>query len=540
MKKLTRREFLKGSTAGSIALTQLARDGQLPASSRGFADGSGGQRYNIYFGDLHNHNSVGYATGSLGRSFDIASDHLDFYAFTPHGWWHDIKDYTGDIEDKWLDGFDVTRDRWPDVIDMVRRYHEPGKFVAIPAWEWHSSGLGDYHVLFPDEERADYIRFDDLRRFQEFARERGALLIPHHPANRLGHRGTDIERLDPEVSPVMEIYSEWGNAEHDRAPYPYIRHTEGGRWTRNTFQHFLAQGHRLGVVASTDDHLGYPGAYHEGKAAVLAPELTREGIFDALRSRRTYGVTGDRILVDFRLNGNVMGSELPFTRDRELSASVAGWHQLDRVEVVKNGRVLHRDFPVDRVPDERGWDRPVLLRFEYGWGPWPALDMARTCDWDLDIEIDGGRLEDVHTCFQAGPHDEERRDRVVEASSGGLRLRSFTELKQQFEDHSQKAIVLKVKGGPGTRVKIRLREPREVTMSSSFAELAKSGEMLFTGEFPRESAMLHRLVFHERYETTFRVKDRGKGDGTDYYYLRAVQANNQLAWSSPIWVEPKA
>jgi hypothetical protein len=36
---------------------------------------------------------------------------------------------------------------------------------------------------------------------------------------------------DPAVSPLFEIFSEWGNAEHDRGPYPYIRHSHGGRWT---------------------------------------------------------------------------------------------------------------------------------------------------------------------------------------------------------------------------------------------------------------------------------------------------------------------
>ena len=37
-------------------------------------------------------------------------------------------------------------------------------------------------------------------------------------------------------------------------------------------QSLLAEGHRMGVIASTDDHLGYPGAYREGLAAILAGE----------------------------------------------------------------------------------------------------------------------------------------------------------------------------------------------------------------------------------------------------------------------------
>ncbi|MHC4677597.1 MAG: DUF3604 domain-containing protein, partial [Planctomycetota bacterium] len=251
----------------------------------------------------------------------------DFFAFTPHGYWNDIGHYENNIEKKWLDGFEVTKRRWPEVLAMVRKYDEPGRYVPIAGFEWHSTHLGDYHVLFPTPD-AEYARFDDLRQFQRFAKQHGAIMIPHHPANRLGHRGANLAMRDPDVSPVIEMFSEWGNAEHDRASSPYIRHTEGGRWTQNTLHHFLSQGHRFGVIASTDDHLGFPGGYREGLAAVLASELTREAIFAAIRDRRTYALTGDRIAVDFRLNGQLMGRELPYARRRELAVTVTGSTEL--------------------------------------------------------------------------------------------------------------------------------------------------------------------------------------------------------------------
>lgn len=535
---MTRREFMRVSAAGALPLAALGCSQLAPGSVSGTSRRAKAGGYNVYFGDLHNHNKVGYAQGTLERAFEIARNHLDFFAFTPHGYWHDIGHYENNIEKKWLDGFEVTKERWPEVLEMVRKYDEPGKFVTIAGYEWHSTSIGDYHILFPTHD-AKYVRFDDVRAFQRFAKEHSAIMIPHHPANRLGHRGANLAWLDAEVSPVMEIYSEWGNAEHDRAPYPYIRHTEGGRWTKNTLQHFLAQGHHLGIIASTDDHLGYPGGYREGLAAVLASELSREAIFDAIRNRRTYAVTGDRIVLDFQVNGRTMGQELPYTRQRELRVSVTGWDQLDRVEILKNNRVLHRDFPMDRVPTARSWNQPVLLRFEYGWGPWPALDMTRVCDWDINIEIKGGVLEEAQTCFQSGPLDEMRRDKIVERSRRALRVQSFTALRQQFEDISTKAVVLKVRGSADTRVTVSLRRPTKVSLSQRFSQLAESGEMLFTGDFPKESAMLHRLVFHDHYHTSFKVSDADDGREENWYYLRAVQANNQLAWSSPVWVESR-
>ncbi|MEP7361898.1 MAG: DUF3604 domain-containing protein [Acidobacteriota bacterium] len=522
----SRRNFIRRTAClGSALSTTLADPAPVEPSS-----------LNAYFGDLHNHGNVGYAQGSLRRVYEIAREHLDFFAYTPHAHWNDIAHYPGNIEDKWINGFAVTRARWPEVLSMAKEFDAPGKFVTLAGYEWHSSNCGDYHVIFPDL-NAELVTPDDLKDLQKFAKKRGCIMIPHHPAVRQGRRGANFALRDPKVSPLLEIYSEWGDAESDRAPHPYIRHTEPGRWTKNTFQYQLAQGQRFGVLASTDDHLGYPGAWGEGVAVVLAPNLSRESIMAALWDRRTYAVTGDRIGLRFSLNGNVMGRELPYARERTIQVSVSGWDQIDRVEVLKNNRVIHRDFPMDRETSTARWSKPVLARFEYGWGPWPALGITRVCDWDFRVQIEKGSLDAVQPCFISGPLEEDRRDKVLEKTKQSVRVRSFTALRQQVEDRSQKAIVLKMRGGPDTKLTVKLAKPSERTLTMTFRELAESSEALSTGDFPRESAMLNRIVFNEHYETSFQVNDTGNGSQADWYYVRVVQANGQLAWSSPIWVE---
>ena len=521
---MTRRDLIKTAAAGAA----------LPAAARPQA--GPGAAYRNYFGDLHNHNEVGYAQGSLTRSFEVARAHLDFYAFTPHSYWPDVGKYDGKIENKWKNGFHVAKARWPDVVELARQFDAPGEFVTILGYERHGAAEGDYHILFPDL-KGDYELVEDLGELQAFAKRRGCIMVPHHPANRLGHRGIASALIDPEVSPVLEIHSEWGCAEHDRAPHPYKRHTEGGRWTKHTLHSYLDQGHRLGVIASTDDHLGYPGGYREGLAVIKAMELTREAIFDALRARRCYAVTGDRIALDFELNGATMGSELPYARERRMRVAVRGWDQVDRVEILKNNRVIHRDFPMDRVPGQESWRRPVIVRFEYGWGPWPALGWGGTADWDFTIEVEGGRIVDAAPCFTSGPLDEFRRDRILEREERHVRVQSFTALKQQLDDWSQKAMVLRVEGDSDTRVTVSCMKPSKCALTQSFRELAESNEMLFTRPFPWESAMLHRLTFAENYETDFTFEDEGVGERVNWYYVRVVQANGEMAWSSPIWVE---
>jgi hypothetical protein len=534
----SRRELLKRLTAAGVV---SALGGSSIAEARSQrTTASAPEDHDLFFGDLHMHNNIGYAQGTLRRSFEIARNHLDFYALTPHAYWHDMGEYANNVEETWRNGFAITKQRWPDVVQVNREFDDPGSFVTIPAYEWHSASLGDYHILFPDLDvtEEDLVLPDSLPPLKEFVRSRGCMMIPHHPGNRKGHRGANTDHWSPDVSPLVEIYSEWGCAEHDRAPYPYIRHTEGGRWTKNTLQYWLEQGHRIGVLASSDDHLGYPGAYHQGLAAVWAEDLTRESIFDALWNRRTYGVTGDRIGLNLTLNGNMMGQELEYVRERELSVDVTGWDQVDRVEVLKNNRVIHRDFPMDRQPTRESWGEPVLVRFEYGWGPWPVLGIGGTADWDIRLSIDSGSIDAVHPCFTSGPLEEDRRDRIVSHTEREVRVQSHTALKQQFESHSQKAVVLRIQGGPETQLSVHTAEPNsESQLSLSLSQLAESNEMLFTDPFPMESAMLHRVVFADRHRTSFTVSDTGDGETSDFYYARVFQANRQLAWSSPIWVD---
>jgi hypothetical protein len=108
-----RREWIRRSSMAAAAAALH------PALQNRARPGAGD--YKTYFGDLHNHNAVGYAQGSLERTFEIARNHLDFFAFTPHGHWHDIGHYENNIEERWIKGFAVTRARWREVVEMARK-----------------------------------------------------------------------------------------------------------------------------------------------------------------------------------------------------------------------------------------------------------------------------------------------------------------------------------------------------------------------------------------------------------------------------------
>jgi len=47
-----------------------------------------------------------------------------------------------------------------------------------------------------------------------------------------------------------------------------------------------------------------------GLQAIIATDLTRAGLYEAMWQRHTYGTTGARIIIDFKVNGSLMGSEI--------------------------------------------------------------------------------------------------------------------------------------------------------------------------------------------------------------------------------------
>lgn len=97
--EIDRREFVGGTVATAI-LSGVREQAQLCVTGSDAVP-------QLFWGDLHNHNAVGYAKGSLERSIDLAREHLDFFVFTGHASWHDMPKMPGDRHLKWVRGFEV-------------------------------------------------------------------------------------------------------------------------------------------------------------------------------------------------------------------------------------------------------------------------------------------------------------------------------------------------------------------------------------------------------------------------------------------------
>jgi hypothetical protein len=489
-------------------------------------------KYAILYGDIHNHNAHGYGVGSIERSLDIARTHLDFFAFTGHSSWHDMPTMEGGRERHWIDGFKKLKDTWPRVQQVIADGNRDGEFSAFLGFEWHSSTWGDQCVVFPEDNRPIFYS-SDPEQLRRFCVEERALMIPHHLAYPKGHRGVNWDVFREDCTPVVEIFSEHGNSEDDRGPYGFYTHSMGGRETANTARAALDAGKRFGFVASSDDHAGFPGGYGEGLMAALATDLSRPAILEAVRARRTYALTGDRIEVDFSVNGAPMGATVSAGRQVEVAFDVRGRDELDVIEIVQDGRVVHRAHAKETPVN---FSKPVQLRLEWGWGPWGALALERICDWAMQLKLTRGRIARFFPCLASMPFDEQRRHRFERQGDAGLAIRSYTSRRNAYRENPNQSVVLELETSADAALELMLTEPVAQSASANLGDLARGSLNFFTGPFPKEGWQWHRIVPLAASSVAGRCKLEVPAGKSSYVYLRARQKNGHMAWASPVFL----
>ncbi len=490
--------------------------------------------YSIFYGDIHNHNAHGYGVGSIERSVDIARGHLDFFAFTGHSSWHDMVRMEGSRELHWSRGFARLRETWPRVQAVIADANRDGEFCAFLGFEWHSSAFGDQCVVFPRDHRPIHYA-DSVAQLRRFCAEESALMIPHHLAYPKGHRGVDWDLFDESCTPVVEVFSEHGSSEEDRGPFTFHTHSMGGRETANTVRAALARGLRFGFVGSSDDHAGFPGAYGEGLMAALCEDLSRQSILDAIRARRVYALTGDRIEVAFTVDGMPMGASIDAGSQVEVAYSVSGRDDLDVVEVIQDGVIVHRSFPRPALERQEILREPLQVRLEWGWGPWGALALDRITDWRMKLTVRDGAIRRVFPCLQSMPFDEDRRHRFEKAGDCELAIVSYTARQNAYRENPNQSVVLEIAGGADCELTLDLQSPVQMTSSTTLGALAQASHHQFTGPFPQEAFQWHRVVALASSALSDRVELPVSGARSSIY-LRVRQRNGHTAWVSPVFL----
>lgn len=496
----------------------------------------------VYVGDIHNHCGISYGHGSLEEALANAQAQLDFAAVTGHAGWPDMGDRAmgAALVDYHESGFDKLHENWPAYTRAVEAAHRPGEFVTFFSFEFHSFRYGDRTIITPNLPDAPWpiADPDTFGRLltEHDARDSAALLLPHHIGYRTGYRGIDWDSVRDAASPLVEILSMHGLAEEDETGlFPYM-HTMGPLHGANTMQAGLAAGHHFGVTASTDHHAAHPGSYGYGRTAVWAEELTREAIWQALLDRRTYALSGDRIELRFAAAGAPLGSAVSAgAGPRLIEAEIRGGGALDRVEVLKNNRVIHRVMR-EAVRGSRALPARGILFLEFGWGA-----KGEAFRWDIDVQLHGGELVSVEPRLRGvdvvDPLDDAEQPKQFSewrrTGDRSVHLETVTTGNATATTRQTQGVALEIEADDKTRLSVSANGS---TFTFGIPEVLSGSETTYTGGFGSPAIRVHRFVTDEERSCSIRFEDEGPELDEDWYYLRVYQTNGQAAWSSPVWV----
>lgn len=493
-----------------------------------------------YAGDIHNHCRISYGHGSIEDAYRNARLQLDFASVTGHASWHDMPDEPAHVRRYHSRGFARLREQWDHVQELTDGVNEDGIFVSLLSFEWHSMKYGDHCIYYKSGRGplnpASATSLDELRRELRKLKTQGldVLAIPHHIGYRSGRRGINWDTYTEEFSPVVEMISMHGCGEHDSAPRSYL-HTMGPRDSGSTAQRGLELGRTFGFIGSTDHHSAHPGSHGYGQAMVWANGLTRQGIWDAMCARRTYAITGDRILLATSVDGSPMGAETISSGKREIALEVVGGDSVDYVELVRNGEVIARTSPAGSV----GEMFDGVLAVSVGWG-----ELGVKQAWDVQLEVIGGRI----TAVEPRLHGND----IVAPNDSVPDIFSFSAWRQTDENHvtfstetrgnptvvtnATQQLALHVTGNNRTVLVGRFNG---VEMRHSVAELLAGSRAGYQGGFLSGATLMHRAVPRNSRQVSLELLDSGSGRPRDWYYARVRQHNDQYAWSSPTWVDSR-
>jgi hypothetical protein len=286
----------------------------------------------------------------------------------------------------------------------------------------------------------------------------------------------------------------------------------------------LQKGYRFGFIASCDGHNGYPGTYGMGLAGVKADALTRPGIFEALKERRTWAVTGDRIdIIDFQVNGCPLGADVK-AGPVEVSFDIEGLDTLDTVDVIKNGRIVRR-FSAWEEKDRRS--PSYVARVCCGWGK------HETTAWRGSIKIENGSLRRVSPIL--GPPAPTSFIVADDGIDFSLHTAGYCAdwWSNRYRCGGESGFAMVVDGDPGTRLRLGING---LHLERQLGELLDGSELHFLpngGNHNDPKVKLYPVIPECRFR--MRKTFRETMEPGDFLYLRIRQDNGQMAWTSPMF-----
>ena len=493
---------------------------------------------NWYWGDLHCHTNLSYGRGGMERAFEIARTHLDFCSVTGHAFWHDMPQDLGQYDPAitmHLGGFAKCRKYWRLYQQLTEQYNDD-KLVTFGSYEWHSDRYGDYNV-YAKSGKLKLTESMSVAEFENLDLGDDIILVPHHIGYTQNNRGLDWEMFNKSnLTAVIEVYSNHGCAIGDESPFDYY-HSMGPRDGRRTVEFGLGQGLKFGFIASTDSHDGFPGHYSHGRVGVLAKTKTRDAIWEALIAHRTVAITGAKIETDFQIDDAIIGTQI-FSQalNRKLQFALQGNQPFRIMRIIKNGQPIVQTQSNDVLQDDP--EGVYYLKLEWGWGK-----KEQVYEWDNEIRILNGSLLAVEPCFRHTTFDgsaDEPPHRITEQNESSVRWISKTRgVPDSFIHNPQtmtsgvNSLILKIHADERTRLEFK---SDQLELKTSWPELRGGSVVKHAGGHESPAVRIKRPYAAASCKIKGDFEDQPQAD-EDYYYLWAMQTDDESVWSSPIWIK---
>lgn len=457
-----------------------------------------------FWGDLHSGQSeVGCGAGTMSEHFAYARDASGLQFITHQGNDHYI-----------------SRDLWDLTRSQTEDFHAAGKFVTFLGCEWSAPTPdgGDRNVIYRRDtsrlrrsgrffQEAEPDPEPDLTTAEPFlaAMKSEPVLINMH----VGGRPTNLRWHAPEIERLAEIHSTHGTSEW------FIRDA-------------LRRGYRFGITAGTDGITGRPGACHpgwrnnrnvrSGLTAVYARDLTRAGLWEALRARRCYATTGERIALWVEVDGHPMGAAYATSDAPAITIEIEGTAPLETVELLRGDEEIHQ-WRMAPAAQSHGARHPLRLL----WRGTTRRGTARAqrVVWDGSLRLSGGRIGKASPLnFHGG------EDGVTRIDDHQVRWRNATA-------GNRAGLLLEIEGDGETRCHftappVHFAFPLiQVLREPLVREAGGVGCQVAVGPAPvSEAACGVRLAY----------RDPEPRAGTVGYWVRVTQIDQAQAWSSPVYV----
>jgi hypothetical protein len=289
------------------------------------------QVYNYYFGNLHAHTafsdgnkdstSSGVSKPDGSYAYAKLSNNFDFLGISEHNHYSSARN----------PGF--KKPLYQTGIAMANAANQEGSFLALYGMEYGVSSAYHGHIIsygfnqligwetaVPGVTGNNYDVFngkDDYDGiFKKIKNNPGAFGYLAHPW---------YSDYSPDGSSTGGLGNSPYNATYDSAIVgmplrngiatsslaDYTDYSQGDYF--DIYRKLLAIGYHLGIGYDHDTHYTNFGRSNGGRLVILAASLTRANLMTAMQQMRFYGSDDPNAKVDFKLNGNVMGSILSGT-----------------------------------------------------------------------------------------------------------------------------------------------------------------------------------------------------------------------------------